>query len=318
VKHNEQGAQWLEEDAGDITCIRLHRLLDEDEWSGDSPVISGNTSRNSNTVSPEQHPIDLPSSRGLKFCQIHQEVATIESSVRIAQADEHLHLIRQKLIHRANLYRTTIRRTSSNRRLGASEGTRAHGLGAKLGRTVRLHAQQYRICRAMWKPLGVDPELCKKYQDLTREDLYTNTKTYDASSPESYRQTLPWFWLINVKRNMDGDEYIASCKISHSLKYFSHILRNPTFHSKVFRLRWIHARLSLSRSEEEVVIVEAEMEMVHTSYQSYATDWSGHAVRMANNPGAQAFAMKQNLMWEGQADRAKEYFNEISGRKLIA
>jgi hypothetical protein len=163
-------------------------------------------------VSPEQRPIDLPSSRGLKFCQKHQEVAKIEGSLRIAQADEHLHLIRQNLIHRANLYRTTIQRTSSNRRLGASEGTRAHVLGAKLGRTVRLHAQQYRICRAMWKPLGVNLEFCKKYEDLTREDLYTNTKTYDASSPQSYREALPWFWLINVTTNMDGDEYIASCE----------------------------------------------------------------------------------------------------------
>jgi hypothetical protein len=69
----------------------------------------------------------------------------------------------------------------------------------------------------MWKPLGVDLELCKKYEDLTREDLYTNTKTYDASSPKSYSQKLPWFWLINVKRHMDGDEYIASCEICHSL-----------------------------------------------------------------------------------------------------
>jgi hypothetical protein len=217
VKHNEQGTQWLEEDAGEISSIRLHRLLDEDEWSGDSPVITGNASRNCNLVSPEHRPIDLPSSRGLKFCQTHQDVAMIEGSLRIAQADEHLHRIRQNLIHRANLYRTTIRHTSSNRRLGASEGTRAHVLGAKLNRTVRLHAQQYCICRTMWKPLGVDPEQCNKYEDLTREDLYTNTKTYDASCPKSYSQTLPWFWLINVKGNLDGDEYIASCKISHSL-----------------------------------------------------------------------------------------------------
>ena len=214
VKHNEQGTQWLEEDAGDITSIWLHRLLDEDEWMGDSPVISRNSFQNRNLVSPEQRPIDLPSSRGLKFCQKHQEVSTIECSLRIAQADEHLHLIRQNLIHRANLYWTTIQHTSSHRRLGASEGTCSHALAAKLSRTVQLHAQQYRISRAMWKPLGVDPDQCKKYEDLTWEDLYTNTKTYDAGSPESYRQKLPWFWLINVKTNMDGDEYIASCETS--------------------------------------------------------------------------------------------------------
>jgi hypothetical protein len=109
VKHNDQGAHWLEEDAGDITCIRLHCLLNEDEWSGDSPVISGDTSCNHTLVSPEQRPIDLPSSRGLKFCQKHHKVTRIECFLRITQADEHLNLICQKLIHRANLYQTTIR-----------------------------------------------------------------------------------------------------------------------------------------------------------------------------------------------------------------
>jgi len=214
MKHNEQGAQWLNENAKDMTTVRLHRLLDEDEWAGDHPVISGIDPQTSHLASPELRSIDLPSSRGLNFCQNNAEVVTIESFLRMAQADEHLHRIRQNLINRGNLYRTTIRHTSSNPRLGASAGTRSHVLATKLGRTVQLHAQQYWICCEMWKPLGVSPEICDKYKDLTREDLYTNTKTYDATSPESYRQRLPWFWLINVKGSVDDDEYISSCEFS--------------------------------------------------------------------------------------------------------
>jgi len=209
LRHNQQGAQWLKDYTESLVSVRLHQLLDEDEWSGDTLVIPGTDVVNS---LPELCPIDLPSSRGLEFYQKNKEVAMIESSLRIAQADEHLHLICQNLVNRANLYRTTIRHSSNNERLGASAGTRAHALVAKLGRTVRLHAQQYRICRAMWKPLGVDPAQCKKYQDLTCDDLYTNTKTYDTSTPESFRQKLPWFWLINIKSSIGDDEYIASCK----------------------------------------------------------------------------------------------------------
>ena len=166
-----------------MASVRLHQLLDEDEWKGDTLVSPGTNAENS---IPELCPIDLPSLWGLEFCQKNPEVAKIESALRIAQADKHLYLIRQNLVNQANLYRTTIRHSSNNERLGASAGTRAHALVAKLGRTVQLHAQQYRICRAMWKLLGVDPALFKKYQDLTRKDLYTNTKTYDASSPESF------------------------------------------------------------------------------------------------------------------------------------
>ena len=44
--------------------------------------------------------------------------------------------------------------------------------------------------------------------------------------------------------------------------------------------------LSLSHSEEEIVIVEAEMGMVHTSYLSHANDWANHALRMENSPSA--------------------------------
>ena len=212
-KHNEQGSQWLEENAEGLASVHLHRLLDEDEWTGDSPVVPEPKAQKNHPTNPEQRPIDLPSSRGSDFCQQNLELGAIEGAICIAQADEHLYLIRRNLVDRANLYRTTVRYTSRNERLGVSAGTRAHKLVSKLGKTVRLHAQQYRVCRAMWKPLGVDQELCRKYRDLTREDLYTNTKTYDAMDPGSYRQKLPWFWLINVKKNINDDEYIASCKL---------------------------------------------------------------------------------------------------------
>jgi hypothetical protein len=95
------------------------------------------------------------------------------------------------------------------------------------------------------------------------------------------------------------------------------MLKHPNFHSAVFRLRWIHAALSLSRSEEEVMIVEAEMEMAHASYHAYANEWTGRAMRMANHPGAQAFALNQHSIWEVQANRAKQHFNEIVGREVI-
>jgi hypothetical protein len=75
--------------------------------------------------------------------------------------------------------------------------------------------------------------------------------------------------------------------------------------------------LSLSHSQEEVVIVKAEMEMVHASYCCYATEWTERSMRMVNHPGAQAFAQNQNSIWEVQANRAKEYFNDVVGRELI-
>ena len=59
------------------------------------------------------------------------------------------------------------------------------------------------------------------------------------------------------------------------------------------------------------------MEMVHASYLSYATEWTDRAMRMANHPGAKAFALNQNSIWQVQVHRAKQYFNEIIGRELI-
>jgi hypothetical protein len=90
-----------------------------------------------------------------------------------------------------------------------------------------------------------------------------------------------------------------------------------TLWNPVFRLRWIHATLSLSRSAEEIVIVEAEMEMVYASYQNIANMWGKRAITMANNPGAQAFGFKQSQIWERQAERSKAYFNNAVGKCLI-
>ena len=85
----------------------------------------------------------------------------------------------------------------------------------------------------------------------------------------------------------------------------------------VFHLRWIHASLSLSRSEEEIVIVEAEMNMTHASYCSNAMVWRSQALKMANSPGSQAFAWRQTAIWEAQAQRALQSFNEIMEKNNI-
>jgi hypothetical protein len=59
------------------------------------------------------------------------------------------------------------------------------------------------------------------------------------------------------------------------------------------------------------------MEMAYVSYQNMAIMWSKLALKMANNPGAQAYGFKQSQIWEGQAKRAKRCFNEAIGRYII-
>ena len=144
--HNGRGDEWLGGRAQVLTSVSLRKLLEEDEWTNTESHFGPERQ----AAPPERRAIDLPSSRGSRYCREHPDIAKIEATLRQAQADEHLPLIRVNLVNRANVFRTRIRKARGNARLGASTVTRAFEAVHDLGRTVRLHAQQYNVCRASW------------------------------------------------------------------------------------------------------------------------------------------------------------------------
>ena len=155
--------------------------------------------------------------------------------------------------------------------------------------------------------LGADPATRDKYRELTPGDLYTDTKAYDTTDPQSYRLSLPWFWMINVGPEVSEDRYIADCKLILTPPSSMRVPTRPV----VFRLRWIHARLGLSRVEEEIIILQAEMHMCYTSYKRQADEWRRRAGTAGDKPGAVAFARGWADMWDRYAERARTTFEKI-------
>lgn len=217
--HVLKGEQWLGENTQGLRAVSLKKVAEEDEWETDGEASSEARSNDSGILA-EHRPVDLPSSRGRAFCESNPGAAQIELQLRIAQADEHLHFIRKNLVDRANTFRLKIRKANGNARIGASQGTKAFAEVQRLGKTVRLHAQQYRICRNACRLLGASEEIIQRFQELTDHDLRTDTKAYDASDPQSYRSSLPWFWMMNVKKKMADDAFIADCEQGYHVSEF--------------------------------------------------------------------------------------------------
>jgi hypothetical protein len=186
-------------------------MMREDEWGSVSDFT------NENRKSAEFLPVDLPSSReSSEASSAYSKACSLELTLRIAQAEEHLHMIRQGLVEQANTYRKRIRQSPGNARLGAAAGTRAYEEVQNQGRSVRLHAQQYRVCCERMFSLGCSQETIAKYQELKPDHITCTTATYDAGDPQSQKFKLPWFWLINCQKTIDHNQFIADCKAIYS------------------------------------------------------------------------------------------------------
>jgi hypothetical protein len=225
-KHNETMESFLGNQNGlFLKPVSLRKMMHEDEWPD-----AGLDTNFGGLRTAEFLPVDLPSSRENSDGSPDQDRArSLEIELRVAQAEDHLHMIRQGLVEQANTYRKRIRQSPGNARLGAAAGTRAYAEVRNQGRAVRLHAQQYRVCRERLLCLGCPAELMEKYQVLETKHITCTTATYDAGDPLSQKFNLPWFWLINCWKTIDHDEFIADCK-SCKLVFFLY-LKNCFFFS---------------------------------------------------------------------------------------
>ena len=79
-------------------------------------------------------------------------------------------------------------------------------------------------------------------------------------------------------------------------------------------MRWINARASLDRSEEELAILAVEMGTVHRSYRGLAKVWEERALRMEKletKPVHAILAWEKEEIWSEYANRARHEFNAL-------
>ena len=225
--------------ANELQCIRLQRLLQEDEWGR-----PGDKSRDARTgytlrTEAEFRPIDLPSARGVSWrglqvagleeddTELRKKAMDIQTKLLIARMDETLGQIRTRIVDQANIYLQQIRSRSGNAVRGYHMSNHVYEKAQDQGKAVRIHAQIYNACRSMLERLGWRKDatgsadfklLLTKYQYLKGEDLACKTETY-SSTGMTKDFSLPWFWRMvpanakdspEVTRKKD-EEFIADC-----------------------------------------------------------------------------------------------------------
>ncbi|VDB99537.1 unnamed protein product [Peniophora sp. CBMAI 1063] len=298
----------------ELQKVRLQPLMKEDEWG--PPEGERETRRRYNLrEGAEFRAVDMPSSRsdgwrkGLQLEQGSPEMLTrrramdIQAQLCVALMNESLGEIRTRIVDQANTYLQRIRSTRGHANVNYHERNVAHEEARRQGKAVRIHAQIYNACREKLAKLGWEGDAVSqekimswllRYRVLRSEDLICSTATYSTRGtvPDF---SLPWFWRM-VAANPDEPVEVTRKK-------------DEEFIAAFFRIRWINARCSLVRCQEELIILHFEMQMCYLGYKSLADDWIQRKQVMSGQVAHEYMAAEMASNWTDMANYGRERFN---------
>ncbi|KAK0493265.1 hypothetical protein EDD18DRAFT_1310625 [Armillaria luteobubalina] len=158
---------------------------------------------------------------------------------------------------------------------GQRYGTKANTLMHRVEMKIRADA----ACRHEWKN-GLSP--------LKAEDV-RGLDDYNESLSEGQR-TLSWIWKTQLQ---GGKEGLQEGEIVSSL-----------------HIEWCKSRARAQRWQEECVLLTEEMCRVQTTFQYYVGLWKDRG-KNVGLPGARAYALKQEALWNELNANAHEQWNSL-------
>lgn len=326
-KHNKLALELLgprpvdpSKPGGDIlfeSGVRLSNFMKPGEWE----THSSRQARQPSTRQPEFYGIDLPSTRPmpLRTAQLAR-AASYEIVLLSAHMDGDLHDTCLGLVDQAETYRRTIKRTPGNARLSQREKVQVNLNTKEQSRSVRLLAQQYNVFRERMGRIEVHEDFFgleeftgeavyqrkTRFQELSADHIRCDLSAYDTLSVVGFQ--LPWFWKINARdASISDEDFVQDCtSLDASIRH--HRLTLWT----VFRVRWINARATVDRCDEEGGFLHAEMGMVYRGYRDMAQRWGKRAELLEGRDGYEphvSTARADEEIWNEFADRARHEFN---------
>ncbi|VDC03262.1 unnamed protein product [Peniophora sp. CBMAI 1063] len=222
---------------GELAEVRLHKLMEEDEWGGPAEPPRHEGERNLRRAA-EFRPVDLPSARSFDWRKledegvdtelgIKQRAMEVEGKLLMARMEEELGQVRTTIIDQANTYLQKIRSGGGNETRGHHLTARAYEEVQNQGKAVRLHAQIYNMCATKLRKLDWDTSVQGKedkkartarYRFLEPEHLKCSTATYSTRGT-SPNFVLPWFWRMVPEGQDDqsgatreeDEQFVAEC-----------------------------------------------------------------------------------------------------------
>src|SRR6267378_2265851 len=160
-------------------------------------------------INAEHISLHFPSHMGRNWCNINaaEDLAKAELRLREGQLNDSLHHIRIALGHKSYLFRNNVRLARTQRLK-----TRAWGEVHAVESTVQHHARVYNRARQSLVDLGAEDSLLGRYKVLERQDLRIDTTVIAPSVCGQRNKSLPWFWSIDVRRDVDVGPWMNDCR----------------------------------------------------------------------------------------------------------
>lgn len=287
---------WEGEEDGDEESDDVRSEPEDAPDRGDNhirPILDPDSS----AILPEFQILPLPSSQQLRLTtsQATQTAATAQLQLEIGQANDSLHKLRLSIGHKSFLYRHRVRQAPNyNMRTRSWDSVRS------LESTVSYNANIYKACREAMVALGADNATLRKYKELSREDLKTDTAIMCANEPGHRNDRMSWIWHIRNPEAQGNPTWLNERMYSH---LHSILPLNLVFYL-VYRVNFLHARAQKERFHEEKVILESEILWTELSFKNRALIWKQRD--MGGRSGLDCYARRQTALWDSMVEHAKE------------
>lgn len=159
---------------------------------------------------PELMILFLPSSIPLSDLKENglDYLAKQEMELRKGQANEALEDLRLAIGHKALLFRTQVRSSSSTK-----QKTRAWDEVKRADAEVNKHRRRYMLARKAMVSLGADEDLLETYKIIQDSDLDVSKDITEENRFGQRNDVMAWFWRIGGQQQPSG-QWMEECKLN--------------------------------------------------------------------------------------------------------
>ncbi|KAH9983732.1 hypothetical protein BJV77DRAFT_966605 [Russula vinacea] len=210
-------------------------------------------------------------------------LATQELELRKGQASDCLQNLRMALGHKADLYRTKVRKAKTS-----VDKTRIWDDVKAITVKINKHIRAYRRARKALQHLGADNAILLQYQELQSEHLKLSADITEENRFGQRSDVLPWFWRLGGQNEDQHD----------------------TWMEEFYCVNWLRAKTRQDRWKEELLIVQHEMKWTVRWFKHQIKEWTARLNKSVeeNKPGHTAYAEKQIAMWKMFTKEAERGF----------
>ena len=163
---------------------------------------------NSDTDPIVTRPVPLPSQVDVNSMPgAFVDAQDTEIILRMGEANDALQGIRTEIGYKSYIYRAQIRPYK-----GKNQRTRGWDNIKRSDHELKFQQKVYTNALASMKALGAKANILAQYKDITKEDLQVVTAVSEPNARGQSKETMAWFWSLDVAGDSDESEHLEECE----------------------------------------------------------------------------------------------------------